>query len=109
VSNIDETLAERGTRYGDFRGHAKISQGMKKAMRESGGWDALSSSQKEALEMVVHKIGRILNGDPNYHDSWHDIIGYTRLVEEQLSPFKNASDFVGLSATAPSIDINSIN
>ena len=27
---------------------------------------------------------RILNGDPNYHDSWHDIIGYTKLVADEL-------------------------
>ena len=31
-----------------------------------------------------HKIGRILNGDPDYQDSWTDIIGYTRLVEVDL-------------------------
>lgn len=35
--------------------------------------------------MVAHKIGRILNGDPNYHDSWHDIIGYTKLVADELA------------------------
>jgi len=34
--------------------------------------------------MIAHKIGRILNGDPDYQDSWHDIIGYARLVERQL-------------------------
>jgi hypothetical protein len=39
---------------------------------------------REALEMVAHKIGRILNGDPKYHDSWHDIIGYTKLVADRL-------------------------
>jgi hypothetical protein len=34
--------------------------------------------------MVAHKIGRIINGDPQYIDSWTDIIGYTRLVEKRL-------------------------
>lgn len=29
---------------------------------------------------------RILNGDPDYHDSWHDIAGYAQLVADQLSP-----------------------
>ena len=47
-------------------------------------WAGLRDDQKEALEMVVHKIGRILNGDPDYQDSWTDIIGYTRLVEVDL-------------------------
>jgi hypothetical protein len=25
-------------------------------------------------------VGRILNGDPNWSDSWHDIAGYAQLV-----------------------------
>lgn len=35
--------------------------------------------------MIVHKIGRILNGDPNYADSWHDIAGYATLIDQQLT------------------------
>ena len=46
----------------------------------------LASDQRETLDMIAHKIGRILNGDPNYHDSWHDIIGYTKLVADRLVP-----------------------
>jgi hypothetical protein len=44
----------------------------------------LDYDQKEALEMVAHKLGRIVNGDPNYLDSWVDIIGYTQLVLDRL-------------------------
>lgn len=33
--------------------------------------------------MIQHKIGRILNGDPAYADSWHDIAGYATLVEKE--------------------------
>lgn len=82
---IDATLAERGKRYGDFPTHARITQDIKKAMQQAPNWDVLVDDQKEALEMVAHKIGRILNGDPNYLDSWHDIIGYVRLVEARLA------------------------
>lgn len=84
MSNIDKTLNERGTRYGDFEDHAFITQDLKAVMQETPNWGALKADQKEALEMVAHKIGRILNGDPNYIDSWHDIIGYVRLVEQRL-------------------------
>lgn len=84
--NIESTLAERETRYGSFNGHAKITQGIKGVMGASPKWATLTDAQKEALEMVAHKIGRILNGDPNYHDSWHDIIGYTKLVADDLLP-----------------------
>lgn len=82
--NIDETLEERGTRYGSFPEHARITQDLKRVMARSPKWDSLKDDQKEALEMIAHKIGRILNGDPDYHDSWHDIVGYTKLVADRL-------------------------
>lgn len=85
---VDATLAERGSRYGSFTGHARITQNLKRAMQDSPNWDKLDDDQKEALEMAAHKIGRILNGDPNYADSWHDIIGYVRLVEARLDGLK---------------------
>lgn len=84
MTAVYSTLAERGSRYGDFAEHARITQNLKRAMQDSPNWHGLSDDKKEALEMVVHKISRILNGDPNYQDSWHDIIGYTRLVEITL-------------------------
>lgn len=36
------------------------------------------------FEMIAHKIARILNGDPNYADNWHDIAGYATLIDLQL-------------------------
>ncbi len=83
-SDIAATLAERGKRYGEFPEHARITQNIKRAMH-CGNWDRLADDQREALEMLAHKIGRILNGDPDYHDSWHDIVGYTKLVADRLA------------------------
>ena len=54
-------------------------------MRGVLGWETLSFDAAEALDMIQHKIARILNGDPNYIDSWTDIIGYARLVEKRLT------------------------
>ena len=84
AANIDTTLDERGARYGQFKDHATISQLLKATMQSTPGWASLAPDQAEALEMVVHKIARILNGDPNYHDSWHDIVGYAKLVADRL-------------------------
>jgi len=84
LPSIEATLAQRGSVYGDFGSHAHITQNIKRAMVDSPRWDELSDDKKEALEMVAHKIGRILNGDPEYKDSWHDIIGYTKLVDDTL-------------------------
>lgn len=85
AANVSATLNERGTRYGDFPTHATITQNIKRAMVESPNWNELEDSMKESLEMIAHKIGRILNGDPTYADSWHDISGYATLIENELS------------------------
>ena len=91
-SNIDSTLTERGNRYGEFHMHAFITQRLKAAMVDTPQWRKLSDDKKECLEMVAHKIGRILNGDPEYIDSWHDIIGYVRLVEKDLEAKQRVRD-----------------
>lgn len=90
--DITSTLEERGSRYGIFVEHASITQDIKRAMRGELGhgaahgskWDSLTDDKKEALEMIAHKIGRILNGDPDYKDSWVDIEGYAHLVSQTL-------------------------
>jgi len=84
ADSISNVLAERGTRYGSFVSHAQITQDLKRVMQDSAKWDSLWCSQKEALEMIAHKIGRILNGDPHYKDSWTDIAGYAQLVVNTL-------------------------
>lgn len=82
---VDDTLSKRGERYGPFTGHAQVTQSLKECMRTTTGWDRLSYDQMEALEMIAHKIGRIINGDPNYDDSWRDIAGYAMLVCNRLT------------------------
>ena len=82
--SVEKTLQERGARYGDFTDHAAICQGIKMLMMASAGWPRLSFVQKQALEVIADKIARILSGDPNYADNWHDIQGYAKLVEDRL-------------------------
>ncbi|CAN8142662.1 DUF6378 domain-containing protein [uncultured Thiomicrorhabdus sp.] len=84
VNEVIETLEERGSRYGKFEDQALICQDLKTVMRLTPNWKALSPDQKEALEMIQHKVARILNGDPDYADSWHDISGYASLVDKRL-------------------------
>lgn len=81
---VEAILEERGQRYGVFADHANIAQSLKDEMRTSPGWKRLAPDQREALEMVQHKVARILNGDPNYADSWVDIAGYSQLVANRL-------------------------
>jgi len=80
MSSIDETLIERGSRYGEFSEHARITQNIKAAMVDSPNWAKLPHYQKEAMEMVARKFGRILNGDFMYEDSLIDVVGYAQLA-----------------------------
>lgn len=81
----EQLITERGSRYGKFKDGAEIMQELKDVMREVDGWHNLTPSQREALDMIQHKIGRILNGDPNYDDSWKDIAGYATLIVNELN------------------------
>jgi hypothetical protein len=85
-ANVDAVLAERGSRYGKFTGHADVTQKLKHAafLHAANHGVNLSADQREALDMICHKIGRIVNGDPNYSDSWIDIAGYAKLVADRL-------------------------
>jgi hypothetical protein len=85
-SNLADTLDERGRRYGTFTGHAEITQKLKTVIADGlqKRCKVLAPDQQEAMDMIVHKIGRIINGDPDYDDSWVDIAGYAKLVADRL-------------------------
>ena len=86
VLTIDTILNERGKRYGVFVDHAEITQILKSHIRTQLRHrdKRLEADQQEALDMICHKIGRIINGDANYADSWIDIAGYAQLVADRL-------------------------
>lgn len=85
TDTTEQLITERGGRYGKFKDGAAIMQELKDVMREVDGWHNLTPSQREALDMIQHKIGRILNGDPTYDDSWKDIAGYATLIVNELN------------------------
>lgn len=98
--SVDNTLAERGSRYGDFSDHAELAQHLQDVMRGAPNdrWEMMSAVQKQALTVIAVKIARILCGDPNYPDNWHDIQGYAKLAEDRLpkaGTITEAEDLVG--------------
>jgi len=85
-ASVDATLAERDARYGAFATQATIAQGIKEAFQyDTSKWETLDNDMRESLDMIASKIARILNGDPTYADSWHDIVGYAKLIEDRLN------------------------
>lgn len=88
MTDMDALMVERKSQHGDFSDHARIAQKLKQTMWLEAGvkWEQLSHTQREALEMVMHKIARILAGDQNFADHWLDAEGYLRIARERLIP-----------------------
>ena len=80
TDNIDDVLADRQTDHGNYADTARTVQHLKQAMREGNNWSILTDIQRESLDMIQMKVGRILSGDPGHADHWDDITGYARLA-----------------------------
>jgi hypothetical protein len=83
-TNVDQILGERGNRYGTFESNAKTCQLLKNVLHSQEGWYRLSYVQREAVEMMMHKISRLVNGDATYLDTVVDIAGYNQLMLEHM-------------------------
>ncbi len=90
--DIGEMLYQRQNRYGEYPKHAELAQALKTAChRHDNGakWATMSAYQREAMDMICHKMARVMNGDPNYLDNWVDLAGYANLVVNELEAPKD--------------------
>lgn len=83
---IEATLAERQAQYGCFEDVARTTGKIMEALSEvrTNGLNDLPYPHRMALYMIASKMARIVNGDFNSIDGWHDIGGYSKLVEDLL-------------------------
>jgi len=86
TTNVDKTLDARAEMYGKFKDGASLMQAVKRelAAHAAKHGKTFADDQWEALEMIVHKMGRIVNGDPDVVDHWVDIAGYATLISDRL-------------------------
>lgn len=87
MTTLDKTLQVRGKHYegpGGYTETASTSQILKNIFRGSPNWDRgnLTPAQRESLDMIANKLARILNGNAQHADSWHDLAGYATLAEK---------------------------
>jgi len=84
--SVNTLLQERALQYGTFAALAKTAQEFKSVLyRELGSRNKrLADDQAEALDTILTKIARIINGNADHVDSWADIAGYATLVAERL-------------------------
>lgn len=90
--SIMDTLAARHGTHGSFTEGAAVSQAICKTLRGGANWGGLDATQREAIEMIAHKMARIVSGNPDFADHWHDIMGYARLAEELCSNYVGAAN-----------------
>ena len=84
--NITDTLNERELRYGKFADNAQLAQSLRSMMRTANGWYNMPDTQREALDNIMGKIARQINGAKDYPDNFHDIAGYATLAEQEILP-----------------------
>lgn len=85
-TDVDTVLDSRAKDYGKFIEGAEIMQMLKRLVHnyiEKRGTH-LAFDQREAIDMIIHKLGRIINGNPDKVDHWVDIAGYATLVADRL-------------------------
>ena len=91
MTDIEKTLNERQSQYGDFSDVAELTQGLLSVMSKYG-YDDMPNAHKESIHMIASKLARIVNGDCDYIENWHDISGYATLMERELKTKEGATN-----------------
>lgn len=94
---IEETLKTRGNVHGDFVASAQFKDSVNSIVRLTPNYIRMDRACRQALFMIVEKMGRILYGEPHFADHWHDISGYAKLIDDaitdgRLKPVKEATN-----------------
>lgn len=84
MSIIEDTIKERTKTCGKFRAITQTAYDLKFTLRQGDKFTRMPPYMWEGLEMIAHKMARIVQGDPFYIDHWRDIQGYARLIEQEL-------------------------
>ena len=84
MSNVNETLKERGKVYGDYKGGSEFRANVMELIVDR--YAKVNHGGMPAIHMVyvydiVNKLSR-LAVTPYHIDTWHDIAGYATLVEK---------------------------
>ena len=89
---MNDVLDEREKTHGSYFSVSTMAQSLKDAMRHGKNWEELDDPQRESLEMIASKIGRLLSGNPHEVDHWRDIAGYATLGERWLTSCTASDD-----------------
>lgn len=91
IGGVEATIAERQSTYGSFEDVAFVTENIMSVLGHVrlNGLSELPTTHRMALYMIASKMARIVNGDFNHLDSWHDIGGYAKLIEDLIKENNN--------------------
>lgn len=84
MSKVEDVIKEREVAHGPYAPKADFIQGIKDVIRVTPSWSRMNGAQKESLDNIVQKMGRILYGDASLPDHWVDIAGYATLAVDEF-------------------------
>jgi hypothetical protein len=88
-------VPNRDRQHGGLESVGIVSQQIKSSMREGVNWGSLSlhPAGREALDMIAHKMARILSGsNPHDFQHWEDIAGYATAFMRTWSELHEPED-----------------
>jgi len=94
-TSVATTLKSRESSHGNYYFQSALAHMLKVQIRCTPGYDMLESDMKESLDMICVKISRIIHGNCNEPDHWHDIAGYAQLVQNRLKGLPSNGAAIG--------------
>ena len=94
MSNVNETLKERGKVYGDYKGGSEFRANVMKLIIDR--YAEVNHGGMPAIHMVylydiVNKLSRLAS-TPDHIDTWHDIAGYATLAKEAFKKVEQEAE-----------------
>jgi len=83
--DVETLLTTRGSTHGAFGDNARVSQAIKRIFRAELGWELLTDTERETMDMIALKFSRILSGKSLEKQHWEDVVGYAKLAEKLCS------------------------
>ena len=81
AGGVENLIAQRQNTHGEFGDNARVSQAIKRIMRTEPGWELLTDTERESMDMIALKFSRILSGKSLERQHWEDVTGYAKLAE----------------------------
>lgn len=88
TNSTDDLRMKRSSTHGDFAIGATLAVDIMELIHDAPNWPDMNPVQKEVVHMIIHKLQRIMTGDPNEDDHWNDIAGYAHLVIDKKEAMK---------------------